>query len=332
MLLIIFFILVFLGVISNSRLIYNLQKIFIIIFIAGNTGNPDYIVYKGYFFNSENLIKKMDFSIAFKYINFIGKKLGLTYEEFSFLITIILVLMVFKIVNKYSKHKTFTISLFMLYPLIDNLIQRKNFIGTIILLYSIKFLKINSLKNLFKYLLSLMLAFLIHPIFIIYSLVPFLEKLKEKKWAVMVLLFIIFLIIGHLLKNELVELGIKFGRNYNYRTLSLEKAFALGIWQTIGIFLLKNSKPKKRIEKIVYEMNCYSLCLIPLYSSITINLIRIPRNLMLINHITISNSKNKSIKIIYFLYILFSYLFFYFYSLDNFYEIYEKNIFLFLSN
>lgn len=305
--------------IKNSKLIYRIHFLWIWILTAFNIGGPDY---KGYKELYQLWGKNIHFTLLkegriYATIAHYFSKYNLSFEIFNFFISTILLLILYKIIVKYSKNISFVSSCLVIYPLVDNIIQKRNFgaiiwviVGFFILVYSKKYVVI-------KYITSILLAYGFHVIGIIYLpliIIRYLklEKIKKISYIGTIIITIMIGIIDKIafllfpsVKNK-VEL---YFENMSMRLPLYKVSFFIIIH--IVMFLLiyyffKTLKIKDKFSIYAMKINYLMLTVIPLYYY-NATFLRIYRNIFIINYIFIGSYlyRQRNKKLVSYIFILY---------------------------
>ena len=95
-------------------------------------------------------------------------------------------LLISSTILKYSKKPSFVLSLFYIFPLVDAVIQKRNFISFAIIIYAVRYLF--DKKSNFKYIIFCVLATGFHSSSIIYILLLFVNYFKSLKLKTVIVL------------------------------------------------------------------------------------------------------------------------------------------------
>lgn len=154
---------------------------FIWILFGFNTYNVDY---KNYEYAYNQIVNGSDnsyFNLGFIYIIKLSGFLGLNYQSFLICISGIITLLLFFTLRKLTNRVNLTLILFIIYPLVFDIVQYRNFLGYVVCFYGLDYLykEKNSLKNSLIYIIFVLIATSIHSSMIIY-LIFLLVKIKNK--------------------------------------------------------------------------------------------------------------------------------------------------------
>ena len=199
MCLIISVILVILGFIyKNNKKVFNLQFLWMWILTAFNNGGPDYDGYQD-MFKAFSLHLDFNFLTSGKLYSlgaYLFNKIGLSLEEYIFFTTTIALLIIYCLIKKYSLNFGFVNSCLILFPLTDNIIQKRNFLAMAAILYGISFLIEKKRNYIAKFLFFVLISYNFHILGIIYLfliLIPYfsLKNIKIISYIGTILIMII---------------------------------------------------------------------------------------------------------------------------------------------
>ena len=342
MLYIIGLLMVILGfLLKKSKIITALQTMFLIIIMGGNYENPDYYNYKYMFDNGVELFLKGDTrEPIYLLINIIGKKLGLDFQQFYFLLMAIAIIALVKIILIYTERPAPVLSLFILYPMLESTIQIRTFLATIVLLKGLTYLfDYNKKYSILKYMVYVMAASLFHISFIFYFILVVIRLFKVK--SVIVFVQYCFLAVAFIVPLMPILFTMLMGSSESYFSsmsyLSPAKVLGMAIWQLAGVILVclicRGKTLSEKLKPKFFSYVCYiniAVCMmIPLYLGGN-TFMRLYRNLFLLNYIAITNKRSVLYCPIYILYLICTAVFFNIIASNGYTEvfsaIYEKNI------
>lgn len=339
-LLTIYFIIIVSGIIKGkSKVIFGLTFVMAWVLIAGNYSNPDYEQYVLRY--ESGLYVTVD--IGYSFICNIFYNLGWSFGHFKYLLSFVCLLLIFRTLYKFSRYPALSAALFLLFPLIVDITQLRNFVAYSIVFTAIPYLFEDKKLSTLKYVAIVMIAATVHITSAFYLLFV-LSKYKVKAWH------IVLLAIGAYLVKESAKLlfTIRFETN-KLETLVqtsmsgfIFNAFII-VASTLLIWHIYNEKKNlissnKLWVRICYE-NTWLLCNLAFLIIIPFmldngNYSRIFRNMAIMNVIFIANSYylKKESKILYisayYLYfVVFNYLWSNYFN-EIFYPIFAYNSFL----
>lgn len=159
----IYALLIGIGVINKKSkgLFYIIQAFMIFLFIGGNTNNNDRIYYSMNYNNIANNLKAWDFEFGYQLLNYISIKLGLSYENFLFIIITISLILISITIKSFTSNISYVISLYFLYPFIWDTVQIRNFLAMAIVTFALRYIICNN-KNYIKFSIFIFIASTVH--------------------------------------------------------------------------------------------------------------------------------------------------------------------------
>lgn len=300
LLMLITIILILVGLVKkNSLILFILQLLWMYILTAGNFNSADMMVHQNIFIASQSgenqtIYGALCYLFGHEGFDFIGMHAVLCIFAF---------ISIYYFIKKYTLNYCFVMSLYFLYPFIDNVIQRRFFIASIVAIYAIIFIMKNSRLSKLVAIFLLVIAGLIHQAafgFLIFLLLPFFKRMKNYKTILMVF-FIVVLglmpIMPDIFKNffgeakvELYFLILHEKIKYPIFNFILWGGFHLGfVYLYYNFYKICNNYIKEmEFEKNVLYINIISILIIPLYYWEP-TFIRIYRTLIIFNYIAIAN-------------------------------------------
>jgi len=167
---------------SNRYWTIFLAAAMFILFI-GNYENADYAVYKDYY----DYVLDVDtwgLEILFEQMMKLIKFLGLSYQGFLIVVAVCIFPLLWKSISEYTNNIELVLLFYLIYPLLMNTIQLRNFIASIIILFAIRYLLE---KKLIKYVTLIIIAGLFHKFAFVGLLYIFIHKVKLKHLVQIVL-------------------------------------------------------------------------------------------------------------------------------------------------
>lgn len=289
---------------KNSKIIYILQMLWIWILIAFNTGGMDWVVHEQIFEASFNISYKITFEeiinggMFYNYICKFFSILGYDFFIVNLFLSTIEIFILHKIITKNTKNRCIVLSLFIVYPLVETIIQKRNFAASICILMGMNFLLQDRKGNILKYIICCLIAAQFHVVAYIYILFAFLYKIDIKKLEKLIP---IVCIVGYILIPVLPRLAAfifpasKVQLYFYDLRLGIIDTVCWTILHILFVYLLKrfrNQAMKENKEEVkftdkVYKINLISLIFLPLYYYEP-TFIRIFRNLLILDYIVIS--------------------------------------------
>lgn len=276
--------------------------VFLTLFIAGNNSNPDYLSYANEYklmMTSGNSYFN-DYGFIFLEKFFI--QLGFNFNLFRLIITIVCLILIYKGITYYKINIHYIISLYMLYQLIMDTIQFRNFIGMAIVIYSLHFIIERNKNDLLRFFICIIIATTIHSsmcVFIILPLSNFL--LKKSKYIKYISFVILILCILCFFQSNIIEIfdyvlkciNKEYLIQYYASGSGKSYAFILPLLSFLGYYIIyaicrRNKDIKNNEEftliKHMFIINIISMFFMPLVIT-SASWYRIIRNLNILNYI-----------------------------------------------
>lgn len=295
---------------SNHILYINLLSIWVLFFT--NIQNPDYDNYVYMYYNGSNRVEWL-----FLVVNNLCFKLGFSYHLYLAIISGCAFAIVGKFIKKNSLNPSLVLLLYIFFPFMIDIVQIRNFLVSVILLYSIQFILAGSKKDLFKFFVCIIIASgfqYIAYFYLLFLLIPFLMKtMKMFNVRARYIIFFVYLCTIILFSNKIILSSIGNVFTYfidDYYQSYFEIKTNLGyifywIFQLASIYLLvyshkiikgkvlqKNGEKSHiliRFSEVTLIINIILILAFPLYVFRTI-FTRIIRNILILNFVTYSNA------------------------------------------
>ncbi|WP_313893775.1 EpsG family protein [Psychrobacillus sp.] len=160
---------------------FSLSFIFLFIIMwllfGGNTWNADYANYSR-LYNDISEFSSRNTEVGFYIFSKICSLMGLSYNTFLMIYSLVGMLLIASTIKKYSNNDTLALMLIFIFPFLIDIVQIRNFMAMAILIYSIPYLVSGKLKDLLKYIFFIFLAFCFHKTALFY-LILLLTKIKS---------------------------------------------------------------------------------------------------------------------------------------------------------
>ena len=153
---------------DRSKLITVLMIFYFLIIIGLNTYTPDYIMYEFYYYNTNYFAS----DIGYAFICNLFNGLGLTFQEFRMVVATIYTILIYSGIKGISGYPNAVLSMYLLSGLRFSL-------SMAIFINAIQFLQKKSKSGMFKYIISIVIACLLH----IASIYFFLFLVVRKKFT-----------------------------------------------------------------------------------------------------------------------------------------------------
>ncbi|GIN58833.1 hypothetical protein J8TS2_31520 [Lederbergia ruris] len=311
---------------NKGSKILTIITIIVIILLVGNAG-PGYTFWSDY----DNYLRHYgEISITGLFDNLqvlytalmkAGTLFKLDFFTFRVILTGICFIIIYKVViQRYSCNSNYVFLLYIMYPMIIDSEQFRNFIAMTILLVAIIFLEKDSFKGKLKFLILVFVATAVHTSFIFYAILIFVNtKHKNKLIKTIAVLTIFFSIVIVLNNNQIPFIQqiinlVDVEKAEKYLSTSTDIGFLIPVLLQITNLLLLNWARKIIARKsnsteghelinesgyrdlnfsnLIFWINVLSTVFIPLFI-MNVHFYRLIRNLLILNFIIYGIASNK---------------------------------------
>lgn len=321
---------------GKSELLILLTSIFIVFVFVGSRDMTDWMNYvEDYKRNDQGYASNGQ--ILFYYINEFGRKLGLSFDTWRFLISVIGLFLYYKFITKFSPLPNVVYAGYLSYLMILDDVQIRNFLGCAVFCVALTILIKHQKRWRFNYFLVLACASMIHNSFWIYLLFLFVpDKLDNTRMVKYIgiggsILTIAVVFVRSYISNIVMLFSVVAGdKAMGYA--DMEIGFGGVIYVVahtisfIGVYYVikQMEKSKHNLSKTEYEKNIKVLKTILLVDGLSFAILptvilamtfyRLIRNLFFINAIafTIGMKYNKNFFITFVIYVAYIAIFAYF--------------------
>ena len=260
---------------------------FIFVVVAGNRFNADYEVYR---ITYENISLNLSFGLlanwAYYSLIFFCRFLRLSYEHYRLVAFLIGFYIIWISYNRVSKENYIAFLVYMIYPMMMDCTQMKNFLAMSFLLFGVTMLVTDEKKGKFKFLIALFISSGFHVTSLIYIPLLFLydNSYRNRTKIISILPVIGFAVVfsnrrmsGFLSKSFLSISGDLVNRSNDYLGSSVNNGylvFFLATFISIALIYLLKKEVESRIDatgneirlaKIGFICTIYSLVFFPFY-------------------------------------------------------------------
>lgn len=279
---------------QKNRFVFLIQGIWWIILACFNTFSVDWNSNYGIYLNSGQTT-----GLYSTIINFAKNRLNANFETFNGILAFISIVIIAFIIYKNTNRPSLVMSLYLIFPLYDNIVQKRYFyaMGLIALAvwYLLKEHNLN-VKLILIYELIIFLANRIHNSFFIFYFLPFflLLPLITQKYLVVSTVVIGIIFNGKLLVvvNWLMGTGVeaKTSMYLSSGKASIKNLIIWFVWQSIQCYLVYvlSEETDNYFARRIFQINLFSMMLIPFYMFDPM-FTRCFKPIMLYNYILISN-------------------------------------------
>lgn len=229
-------------IVKERKYIRYVQLLWLWMLIGGCYFNVDTPGYMSLFDIIEELNFSLSSEIFFSFMCLVFKALGLSYQHLVMTWAFIFILILDRGIIKLTDRPQIVYSFMFIYPLIENIVQLKNFAAFSVLMYSLHFLLKADVKSLLKFIICICFATIQHSSYIFFFmllLIPIFRKNKRMEIAYVVLLPVLAMIspliidtLGRFIATDAV-VDIYVNNYTSLRTLVL-----LFSWQLANVLLL----------------------------------------------------------------------------------------------
>jgi hypothetical protein len=262
---------------KRLNVLFSIGIIILISFICYGVKDRDFEQYQIVYDYIKEGNQYTDLGIAWAQMCKAAGWMGLDYASFKLIVIIISLVIIYKAINSFLYSKSgipFFWSCFLIFPLFLDLVQVRFFFAESILLFGFQYLLKNNKTGKWKFILLVLLASSIHSsifFFLIFILIPYVDKFKKK----MPFLVSILCIISFYAPSIAVSLATKFinvNRIERY-FFSSDRTGFLGIITAIltlycFLFITKKIRDSEIIDKnfgdFLYKSNLLMWFLLPI--------------------------------------------------------------------
>ncbi len=296
---------------KDSKLIFSLLLLIIIILFAGNTHNPDFYNYLENYNQKKAVIFNNQFEFGFQQLNRLCYTLGLSYNQFLLLVTIIGYSLINSTISLFTKNKLYVYTLYFVYPFLFDVVQIRNFLAMSVIIYGSRYI-ITYQKNYIKFIIYIFIAASFHITSYFYLLILLIQIKNNKILFISIVSFtiigILFLPIFEQLLQSFLP-NVKIIKYFHSNTSIITK---LGIIIYFGFSLVLVFTAKKKVEwtdknssfpnennllthddntgtnkldvEAIYKINI--ICLFSIFLVVTnLSFFRLYRNIFILNYI-----------------------------------------------
>lgn len=174
MLLLLFILGIFFGFIfGKSKIIQFIQFLVSLITFSFATQLPDYIGYV-LCYDSATVSNSSQgyldaFEPGYRFSNYLFSNMGFDFDQFRMIIFLICYLLIMSTIKRYTSKPNIVFSLYMIFPFCMDCIQIRNFIGSAIIIFALRYI-LDRDQQLIKYIIGCCIASMFHSTMIIYLL------------------------------------------------------------------------------------------------------------------------------------------------------------------
>lgn len=308
MLLIIWIILIFLGLlIPKSKLLTILMVLFMVVVIGFRTQGGDYIIY----FNEYKWSVYQTYSdihyVGYLFIEKYAHSLGIEFDQWLFIVAVVSILLTYSGISRLTNNVNAVLALYFIYPFTHEAIQVRTFLANSLFIFALPLVlcdeeqdkKRTIIKRILFYILSA-IACTFHFEAAIYvamiTLMLFLPKKYSKSYVFVFSIILFFLIEFGILPKIISNFNTRIAYWISGRTglgIVFPIAFTIGIWylsQILGkrcVLVEKENPEKQQFYQKLLRLSDFIILLIPMFCyDITFN--RLWRLFLVIDYIMLA--------------------------------------------
>ncbi|MEE6653773.1 EpsG family protein [Limosilactobacillus fermentum] len=284
-------------VFPKSKIIFVIQATWLVVLSSFNTLSADWSGNEG-LYNLTTSAKNVYGMLAVFF-----HSQNASFVVFNGALTFIATLLILYIILKYSANPNMVLSLWYIFPLVDNIVQKRAYyaLGIQIVAIALLFDKNHRIRNFVIFEILMLIAYQIHTMSIYYMTLP-IFLLLNRKWQKRCVIAII--IAGFIFRNGLQGLVGPIINNDEktdlyFNTLAQTSTIAhtlfWSVWQIAQLAIIKyinKEKVTNERQEIIEDINWWGLTLIPFYSFNPV-FTRVFRAVMLYNDVMITNDYRK---------------------------------------
>jgi len=168
---------------KKSKFLSVVSVIFVVVFVAGIRYNETVIGYdlRNYAIHYANPETIGGTEIGFKAVNYLGKMLGLSFEQFYMVLVSVCLCVVFLTVNRMKCNMHLFLVAYMLYFIMCPMSQLRNMCAFAVFIHAFPLFRTGSSpKNMWRIYAHILVAALFHFTFILFLIYPLMLKRKNK--------------------------------------------------------------------------------------------------------------------------------------------------------
>lgn len=284
-------------VFPKSKIIFVIQATWLVVLSSFNTLSGDWGGNEG-LYNLTTSAKNVYGMLAVFF-----HSQNASFVVFNGTLTFIATLLILYIILKYSANPNMVLSLWYIFPLVDNIVQKRAYyaLGIQIVAIALLFDKNHRIRNFVIFEILMLIAYQIHTMSVYYMTLP-IFLLLNRKWQKRCVIAII--IAGFIFRNgiqglvgSIINNDEKTDLYFNtlVQTSTIAHTLLWSVWQIAQLAIIKyinKEKVTNERQEIIEDINWWGLTLIPFYSFSPV-FTRVFRAVMLYNDVMIANDYRK---------------------------------------
>lgn len=288
----------------NSKVLFFLLLFLMWLLMWGNTTSSDRISYIIMYNQIKGVTSSLPVEMGYQKMMLFMKALGVQFQVFLAFFSGIAYILITKTVFRYSKNPALVLTFYFLFPFLLDAEQVRSFLGMSLVLYAIKYLEKIDKKNICLYCLFCLLATTLQYSCVIFLVFLFVKFGKRTLVIVVSIMTSIFILLkrGYVIFNSIlpkfvyVKLVSYLSGNITIKNIISVVFFLLIFGITIYLILKKKHGEinSASFYDVILKINIISIAFMPLvlYSD---DFTRIPRAILILDYIVISNCIKKKI-------------------------------------
>jgi hypothetical protein len=225
---------------KDSKILFYLLLLFLLLLLlGGNTSNPDRLTYINYYMNIANGVSDSRFEYGFQILCKISSALGMSYDQFLFIVTFIGLALIASTIKLYTSNISYVLVLYFIYPFIWDTVQIRNFFAMSIIIYGSRYI-ISYQKEYVKYIICLMIASSIHitALFYVSLLLVAIKSTRKMFIGVTIISVASILLMPKILQYSLLFISVEKIEAYYMTQTSLITKAAVIVYFVLSIILV----------------------------------------------------------------------------------------------
>ncbi len=287
----------------NSKLVFSLMVLMMWLTLWGDQTSPDRLNYQWMYEHVRGFSNVWRIEFGFQMMMIVSKNFGLGFQCFIAIISLISFWLLSKRILETSCNPAFVMAIYFLFPFLLDAEQLRSFLGMSLIIYATAYLEKHNKIDKAKYIMFCLLATSLQYSCFIFFLFLMVELSKKKVVIVTAILTTSIAFIKHFYTSLSAFMPFFVYtklRNYLNKTTTF-KNYLLALFfifvSCITIYLIKHRKyytKESSFYEVVLKINIISFAFVPLVL-FSEDFTRIPRSILILNYIVISNSIKKKL-------------------------------------
>lgn len=279
----------------KSKILAIIQNVWIWIVMGFNNGGLDYIDNEAIYQYAGKELKFSIDSFNNSFLAYYAQKIGLQYWQYNAILVCLCLLLLYGVVIKSTSNISMFYSLFLVYPFIDSVFQKRFFIAFIFCVLALFYQKTNNIK---KSIISIIIAIGFHFSAIVMLPFLFLDCILHNHFKIIWIILIFEFYILYFHRNLFLTLSGDFSsKTLVYLTDNITILAALFfvsiqfvlVYLTIRITEPRKNKLQMTNKDYIIRINIFSLVFLPLLTMES-TFFRYYRIIMILSYLEIINN------------------------------------------